>query len=72
MTLTAILTATLASAAIGAGTWLAMVGAVTAATAGGVEIGTDRRHYRWFGIAMAVVGLAVFVVGAIVGLGTLA
>lgn len=72
MTATAFIIATLASAALGVGVWLVMVGAVTAVTAGEVEIEADRRHYRWFGIAMAAIGLTLFVTGAIVGLGTLA
>jgi uncharacterized membrane protein (DUF4010 family) len=60
--------ATLASLALAIGVWLAMTGAVTATTAGEVEADADRRHYRRTGIAMAIGGLLLFVIGAIAGL----
>ena len=72
MTATAFVIAVLASAALGVGVWLVMFGAVTATTAGGIDVDADRLRYLRTGIAMVVVGLALFVAGAIVGIGMMA
>lgn len=69
---TGLITATLASVALGVGVWLVMTGAVTATTAGEVEIDADRRYYRCSGIVMVAIGLALFVAGTLAGVEFLA
>jgi hypothetical protein len=72
MTFTALLTATFASAALGAGVLLAMIGAVVFVTAGEPGFGAGRRRYRCIAALAAVAGVVIFASGTIVGLDTLA
>jgi len=72
MTATAFVIATFASAGLAVGVWLVMTGAVIATTAGEVETDADRRYYHCTGIVMAVIGLALFITGTIVGVEWLA
>lgn len=72
MTATAFVIATLASAGLGVGVLLAMIGAVVATNAGEIEVEADRRFYRCTGLATAAIGLALSITGTIFGVELLA